>query len=110
MYKPKKRAHAHLVSPGAESLDDCEVVALAHRKPLPRLVCPSLLAERPLERCLVALPCVLRGCCGVCALKVTNEYYTSILSTAGEVARGTILDTMSGERVRLMRVVDPGQK
>ena len=54
-------AHTRLVSPRAESLDNCEVVALALREPLPRLVCPGLLAKGPLEWCLVALPWVGRG-------------------------------------------------
>lgn len=66
--KQKKyaRAHTHLVSPGAESLDDREVVALALCKRLSRLVRPGLLAERPLERRLIALPRVSRGAQGAC--------------------------------------------
>lgn len=49
----------HLVSPSAESIDDGQVVALVLRKLLPRRVRPALLAERSLERCLIAL-CVHR--------------------------------------------------
>lgn len=53
---PTSGGTTHLVSPGTERFHDSEVIALALREPLPCLVRPSLLSERSLERCLVALP------------------------------------------------------
>lgn len=45
----------HFISPSAESIDDGQVVALVLCKLLPRRVRPTLLAERSLERSLIAL-------------------------------------------------------
>ena len=45
----------HLVSPSAKSIDDGQVVALVLCKLLSRRVRPALLAERSLERSLIAL-------------------------------------------------------